>query len=90
MEFTNWLTARDDLGGTYLSWEEYLVQRSNFSINVTAELPHCYSGTKDYTPFVSWYTIEVKLLNPDARELTFTFDRFGEEISFTLPLRGGA
>ena len=90
MEFTNWLTARDDLGGAYLSWEEYLVRRSSSSINATAELPHCYSLTTDYTPFVSWYTIEVKLLNPDARELTFTFDRFGEELSFTLPLRGGA
>lgn len=90
VEFTNWLTARDDLGCAYLSWEEYLVRRSSSSINAIAELPHCYSGTPDYTPFVSWYTISVHLQNPDARELTFTFDRFGEEISFTLPLRGGA
>lgn len=90
VEFTNWLTARDDLGGAYLSWEEYLVLLSNSSINVTAELSYCVSSIEDYTPFVSWYTVSVHLRNPDARELTFTFDRFGEEISFTLPLRGGA
>lgn len=90
VEFTNWLTAKDDLGGAYLSWEEYLVQLSSSSINVVAELPCCVSGIKDYTPFVNWYTISVQLLNPAASELTFIFDRFGDEISFTVPLRGGA
>ena len=87
VEFANWLSARDDLGGTYLSWEEYLLQST---ASPSAVLPCCVSDSVDHTPFVSWYQVMVQHLNPAARELTFTFDRFGEEFSFTLPLRGGA
>lgn len=87
VEFANWLSARDDLGGIYFSWEEYIPQ---YIASPASVIPHCASGGIDSTPFVSWYTVMVQHLNPDARELTFIFDRFGEEFSFTLPLRGGA
>lgn len=87
VEFVKWLSARDDLGGIYLSWEEYIPQQL---ASPAAIIPTCASGGIDSTPFVSWYQVMVQHLNPDARELTFIFDRFGEEFSFTLPLRGGA
>ena len=83
-DFRAWLWAEDDLGNHYPSRG----QQEQYGLPVRAG--DSAGNPIASTPFVSYYDLWVAGIDPDAKELTLRFDRYGENaIYLTVPLEGG-
>lgn len=77
------LTVTDDCGTEYINWAAaYDAHLEEFQV--------CATSTGRYDTFFStYYTLTVDQVPPQARELTFTLERSGTPLTFSLPLDGG-
>lgn len=79
-----WITAEDDLGNRYPSFNEALREQ------LSSRLGSSTGNSAGEYPFVTYYDLWVSPIPADASEVTVFFDHYGERaFSLLIPLRGG-
>lgn len=93
-DLDSWVSAYDDVGNQYPSINAALSESQQTYSLLPMEHP-TYTQQLSYaayiSAFVTYYEVWIDALDPDATQITLTFDRFGQR-EFILPisLEGGA